>query len=154
MEDLPKDVLYLIAMELEGSDVLSFGLTNKRINEKVCNNIHFMRNKLKRDFGFFYYEKNISKAHTYYYFLCKNKNKALNYKLILTSKLGYIDLVKYLVGTGANIHALNDDSLIWASLNGRIYVVKYLIENGADIHAQKDLALRCASENGHIDVVK
>ena len=55
MENLPKDILYSIEMELNCSDVL--GLTNKIIYDKICNNIHFMRNKLFRDFGFIYNRK-------------------------------------------------------------------------------------------------
>ena len=39
-------------------------------------------------------------------------------------------------------------------LTGHLEVVKYLVENGANIHGRDDLAIRWASENGHLEVVK
>ena len=41
-----------------------------------------------------------------------------------------------------------------ASKYGHLEVVKYLVSNGANIHAQNDWALILASENGHLEVVK
>jgi hypothetical protein len=67
---------------------------------------------------------------------------------------GQLEVVKYLVEQGANIHALNDNALIWASIYGHLEVVKYLVEHGANIHAQNDIALRYAISDGHLEVVK
>jgi len=67
---------------------------------------------------------------------------------------GYLEIVKYLVENGANIHANNDCALRWAAYKGHLEVVKYLIENGADIHADNDSALYCIAWNGHLEVVK
>jgi ankyrin repeat protein len=39
-------------------------------------------------------------------------------------------------------------------LNGHLDVVKYLIEHGADVHVGKGIALGRASRNGHLAVVK
>ena len=39
-------------------------------------------------------------------------------------------------------------------MRGHIEVVKYLVEHGADIHAVNEQALRLAKENGHIEIVK
>ncbi|GAH00833.1 unnamed protein product, partial [marine sediment metagenome] len=52
-----------------------FCLTNKKINRKVWNNIHFMRNKLKSDYNFILKTKDIKKANIYYSFLSKNISK-------------------------------------------------------------------------------
>ena len=38
--------------------------------------------------------------------------------------------------------------------NGHLEVVKYLVENGADIHANNDHALRWSARFGHLEVVK
>ena len=38
-------------------------------------------------------------------------------------------------------------------MNGHIDVIRYLVSQGADIHAHDDLAVRWASENGHLDGV-
>ena len=47
-----------------------------------------------------------------------------------------------------------DDALRWASWYGHLQIVKYLVQKGVDIHAQKDAALMWASKNGHLQVVK
>ena len=58
---------------------------------------------------------------------------------------GHLDVVKYLVEQGANIHADNEYALHWASRKGHLEVVKYLVSQGADVHARDELALQCAS---------
>ena len=50
----------------------------------------------------------------------------LNNSLIKFSKLGILEVVKYLVEHGANVNAYDDDALIWASANGHLEVVKCL----------------------------
>jgi hypothetical protein len=70
------------------------------------------------------------------------------------SQSGHLEVVKYLVERGADIHLFNDEALTWASSNGQLEVVKYLVEQGADIHAKDDEALKWASRNGHLEVVK
>ena len=45
-------------------------------------------------------------------------------------------------------------ALEWASACGHLEVVKYLVENGADVHACDGWALREASWNRHLEVVE
>ena len=78
MENLPKDVLYSIAMELDCPEVLAYCLTNKRIYDKGCNHIYFMKNKLIRDFGINYDGKDPNEARKYYNHLCNYKNNLDN----------------------------------------------------------------------------
>lgn len=54
---------------------------------------------------------------------------------------GRLEVVKYLVEVGANIHAYNDWAFRRAEENNHMEVVKYLAEAGADIHAGNELAL-------------
>ena len=70
------------------------------------------------------------------------------------SKLGSLKAVKYLVSSGANIHAADDLAVRWESENGHLEVVKYLVSSGANIHADNDFAVRWASERGHSQVVQ
>jgi ankyrin repeat protein len=42
------------------------------------------------------------------------------------SKNGHLEIVKYLVEHGSNIHAKNNDSLAWARIKGHLEVVNYL----------------------------
>jgi len=65
-----------------------------------------------------------------------------------------LEVVKYLVSIGADVHACDDLALRGASNNGHLEVVKYLVSIGADVHACDDYALRWASLNGQLDVVE
>lgn len=46
-----------------------------------------------------------------------------------------------------NHHGLQYHALRWAAAIGHLDVVKYLVEGGADIHVYDDVALRWAAEN-------
>ena len=77
-----------------------------------------------------------------------------------------MSIVKYLIESGANVHAKNDTALCQAAVgvlvkranlthNRHLSVVKYLVEcAGADIHAQDDIALRLSACHGRLAVVK
>ena len=77
-----------------------------------------------------------------------------DYALRYATEKGYLDIVKYLVENGADIHANNDFSLRSAADNGHLEIAKYLVEQGADIHALQDFSLRWAATNGHFEIVK
>jgi hypothetical protein len=55
---------------------------------------------------------------------------------------GYLEVIKYLVLVGADVHAEGDCALRWASENGHLGVTRYLIGVGADVHGRNDEALR------------
>jgi tRNA threonylcarbamoyladenosine modification (KEOPS) complex Pcc1 subunit len=74
--------------------------------------------------------------------------------LRVASCYGQLELVKVLLKAGANIHARDDDALRVASKNGYLEVVKVLLEAKANVHAQDNYALRLASLNGQLEVVK
>ena len=82
------------------------------------------------------------------------KNLSPKVILIKSAKYGFASGVKSALEKGANVHAMNDEALKWASRNGHVEVVKILLDAGADIHAGDDYALRYASKNGHTEVVK
>ena len=77
-----------------------------------------------------------------------------NYALGISAENGKLDFVKYLLDTGANVHANNDYALRWASDSGHVEVVKVLLAVDANVHAADNYALRWASVNGHAEVVK
>lgn len=62
---------------------------------------------------------------------------------------GYLNIAKYLIENGAN----SDYVLRVASEKGRLDIVKYLIENGANIHTLNNAPVELAYANGHIDIV-
>jgi len=63
-------------------------------------------------------------------------------------------MVRLLLDNGANIHALNDQSLIFASLSGHLEVVRLLLDRGANIHTKNDRALYYAFKFNNKKVVK
>jgi hypothetical protein len=65
-----------------------------------------------------------------------------------------LELVKYLIGLGCDIHADGDGPLWTACLNGHLEIIKYLVEHGANIHAIHEYPLGCAAKNGHLEIVK
>lgn len=61
----------------------------------------------------------------------QNPNGSDEAPLITASEYGYLDMVKYLVEHGADIHANNDEALFLARQNGHHEVANYLVLNGA-----------------------
>ena len=81
--------------------------------------------------------------------------KPLNRALVRASELGRLDIVKYLIGAGADISNKFFEPLKAAAENGHLEVVKYFIEEkGVDIHVGTDHVLRYAAERGYLDIVK
>lgn len=56
-----------------------------------------------------------------------------------------------MVEKGANIHVV--DALISASRNGHLEIVKYLVESGADIRRTYNVLIKKASKNGHQAII-
>jgi ankyrin repeat protein len=67
---------------------------------------------------------------------------------------GHLEVVKYLVSLGVNIHTMEEWGFRLACQNGHLEVVKYLVSLGVDIHAMEEWGFRSACENGHLEVVK
>ena len=57
--------------------------------------------------------------------------------LMLASARGYMDIVKLLIGKGANVNAKKqeDTPLVMASARGHIDIAKFLIEKGAEVNS-------------------
>jgi hypothetical protein len=77
-----------------------------------------------------------------------------NIPILTASRLGYLEILKYLVSIGADVRSGNDFAFILAASNGHLEVVKYLVSLGADIHRHDNYAIISASSNGHLEVVK
>jgi hypothetical protein len=77
-----------------------------------------------------------------------------DYALILSAGNGHLEMVKYLVEHGADIHKNDDEALSVSAGNGHLDIVKYLLEKGANLNAEENYALQSSVENGHIDIIK
>lgn len=68
---------------------------------------------------------------------------------------GFLDVADFLIKNGAILELGASTPLMEASQEGHLDLVRYLLECGADVHAQTtsaDTALTYACENGHTDV--
>lgn len=109
--------------------------------------------KLKENFGYIY-NYNIPGNPKTQFSIFRRYSDYPNKFLFESSADGQLALVIEAVNRGANIRALDDLAVRWASENGYLEVVKYLVSLGADIHAQNDQVVISASEGGHLEVVK
>jgi ankyrin repeat protein len=74
--------------------------------------------------------------------------------LFIATRDGDLDIIKYLLEQGLDIHAEHDAALFVASKYGHLPVVEYLIRRGANVTADNDKALVAAIYGNHLDVVK
>jgi hypothetical protein len=74
--------------------------------------------------------------------------------LCIGAQYGYIEIVKYFIQNGANIHIKNELPLALASYNGYLEIVKYLVEKGANFHINDEYPMRLACTKGHSEIVK
>jgi len=87
---------------------------------------------------------------------CINPIASYNMGLKEASKVGHIEIVKYLIDKGTDINYNNSGSFIWAVKKKHINIVKLLLKNGANIQANDNLSLKTACEKGneYVDIVK
>lgn len=79
----------------------------------------------------------------------------VNYALKIACAYGRIEMVKFLVDNGADIHTDDDYPVCVSCTTGcGIDIVKFLHENGADIHARDELPLRISCEMGDFAVIQ
>ena len=159
LNQLSKDEMVRLALFLDLPEILTFCRLAKKFNKNVCQNKNFWIKRLKQDFGFKYLDISPDKTGNpkeYYEFFHKHKLNTVNnnQRLMVAAKEGNIDIVRYMIKEGADIHEYNDGALRGASENGHTDTVKLLIKKGADIHEYNDWAIRMASRNGHTDIVK
>ena len=140
LDKLSKDEIFNLALYLDLPEVLSLCRTAKKFNRYVCENKQFWIRRLKQDFKFSYLDISPDKTGNpkeYYEFFHKYKGSNEE-RLIEAAEEGRIDIVRFMIKEGADIHAYDDYPLRWASMNGHTETVKLLIKEGADIHAVND----------------
>lgn len=94
------------------------------------------------------------------YILKKQGRHNGNYMVQLYSSTNRVDIIKFLIDKGIDIHIGNglsirtDYPLCLASACGNTDMAKLFLDNGADIHTNNDLPLRWAVECGKTETVK
>jgi hypothetical protein len=77
-----------------------------------------------------------------------------NSNVVMASSFGHLDILKYLVANGADLHVADDWALIEAAEHDQPEIVEYLIANGADVHAHNNEAFVRAEQHGHDAVLE
>lgn len=67
---------------------------------------------------------------------------------------GHLEIVKYLLDVGANVHVDHDSPLQWASQRGDQDLAELLLERGANAQALNNCPLRLALHMGHKNIVR
>lgn len=160
IENLPKNVLFQMALEYNLHELLNFCRISKKINNNVCNNQTFWMKKLSNDYEIYndipdkYKLEKGFNYKSYYQYITRKANKykrKINDLLYVGSKKGDLNLVKLAIKKGASDKKY---ALRYASENGYLNIVKFLVKSGVDVTADDTYALMKASENGQTDVVK
>ncbi len=75
--------------------------------------------------------------------------------LIEAAWRGHAEVVRALLGAGADVHARGDQALRDAAWRGHVEVVRALLAAGANVvHTREDQALRWAARAAHADVLR
>ncbi len=97
MEDLPVDILMLIALDMETPEILQLCRTSTKLNQSICNNPNFWRNKIIKDFKINFGPKDVKTLKEYYILLSRAYSMGYwvdSYLIALDNN--YQDLVKFL----------------------------------------------------------
>lgn len=136
-------------------DFLDFGCYLRKVSLPFDSNwvMDPSGNKFRADKIFLGDKYDLSKPDTFEMLIKQGANNINNAFLWACSKK-HLDVVKYLVSQGADIHINDDMALRHASEDGYVKIVEYLIEQGSNVHAVDDYALRYACQNGNLTIVK
>ena len=131
-------------------------ITNKSWKNHYLNAVKYI-DLLERKFQYIY--KKLDKSPELFYLARElvpdnidHTKYSIEMALINAISHGKLEIVKYLITQGADIHYQNYAPLRCASCTGDFAIVVYLIEHGANINNSE--ALKGASSNGHLEIVK
>ena len=83
------------------------------------------------------------------------QQQLLNESLIKFCIIGDLDIIKYLVEKGADIHAEDDGSIRHYGTHKKYFdILKYFVDKGVHFCATHDCAIARAAQSGHLEVVK
>lgn len=146
---MKKTIIEEIYKNLDSENKIRMKQINKKCNKFPKIKLENIPIKMKRKLT-----DRIIKEYEYKKIQKEGKDNENNKILLEKAKEGEIEVVKYLVSLGGDIHAYNDGALRWSAENGHLDVVKYLVSLGADINVEEGYVLRWSAHNGHLEVVE
>ena len=108
MENLPKDVLTLLLLDLDIDSVISMCQTSSKFKNKICLNDYFWMNKLSHDFGLNSDLKSAKKEYFEAYNILKTDPISFYNKGIFTNN---IKMVKLGLAYGAEVNYMSHGTL-------------------------------------------
>ena len=167
---ISKDILLLMALDLDTPDLLNLCLSSKIFNRKICQNDKFWLQKIRRDFPILInpdepsnqdidkYKRKTSYKKYYFWLLdlfisvpIENYNELL----LISAETDKLDIFKILVYKyGIDPSFDNNNAFIQASHKGHYDIVKLLLQDKrVDPTDQHSLAIQGASSEGRRNVV-
>ena len=155
MNQLNKDEIFVIALMLDFTDILSLCRANKRINQFVCQNKHFWIRKLKQDYNVIYLcvsPNKLGNPKLYYQYLQKYRDDPNN-GMFCAAFGGHKDIIKLMIEKGTKSGTRMDwnQGMYYAAKSGHVDIIKLMIEKGAD---GWNRGMYGAAKGGHVDIVK
>jgi len=105
MEDIDKNLLYLIVMDYDLNDILSLCQTSKTLNNKICLNDTFWHNKFKHDFPYLTTTK--EKAKSYYLEMNNYLKHDIDILLYTGIEMKSLGVIKTATSRGASLKGEN-----------------------------------------------
>ena len=97
METLPVDVLVMMALDMDTIEALRLCQTSTKLNQAICNNPNFWRQKLIRDFNVRFDQRDVKILREYYRLLYRGYLQGYWSDSYLTARAnGYSDLLNIL----------------------------------------------------------
>ena len=131
MDKLNKDIISLIANELEDKDLFEFTKISKRGN-RICDHEHSWMNRIIRYYpeAFKLKNKDINRKWKEYYLQIINYNEYnVNWGMKVAAEGGHRDLVEFFITKGANFW---NSGMVFAARGGHKDLVEFFIEKGAN----------------------
>ena len=133
-DNIPNDVIILLALEFNDKDILNYCKTNKRFNRLICQNWDFWYQKILKEFKYDAKVKDLDKIKTLYGNLSsinryiEEKKSSLDEQLVKYSQGDSLETIKYLIDRGAKVDTDWNEPIRNAISKGNVDIVKFLVE--------------------------
>ena len=152
------DLFFKVILQTRYFNTLEFfNLDENETYKKYYLNVVYYITKMKIYYNFSYSAGSPKISYDLFKIYLPINNTNMNYLnnlLIGAVCSGCLEIIKYGVNLGANIHMNEEYLLTTACTRGYLNIVKYLVELGANIHIHNGYILTSASSNGHLEIVK
>jgi ankyrin repeat protein len=145
LNNLPADVIRLLALYTDDSDLIKLCRLNHKLDTDICKNDRFMKSLAYNRLT------NIDERFTQ-----KNIVREIYHTRTIKEAIisGYLEKVKYLIKHNPSID-VKDKSLMKIAISaGRLDIIQYLVSMNSSLHFGRNFAFRIAVKHGYLDIVQ